>query len=101
MKKTNSIFIVILKFSTNKSRAGEFMEGHNEWIKRGFKDGVFLIVGSLKHNLGGGILAHNVSLLDIQDRVKKDPFVEENIVMSEILEINLSKVDDKLDFLFS
>lgn len=60
--QTNSIFIVLLKFSTNKSQASEFMKGHNEWIEQGFKDYVFLIVGSLKPNLGGGILAHNVSL---------------------------------------
>jgi hypothetical protein len=29
------MFIVLLKFSDNKGQAGEFMEGHNEWIKRG------------------------------------------------------------------
>ena len=34
------MFIVILKFSDNKEQASEFMESHNEWIKRGFDDGV-------------------------------------------------------------
>jgi len=46
------MFIVLLKFSDNKGQAGEFMEGHNEWIKRGFDDGVFLLVGSLQPGLG-------------------------------------------------
>ena len=38
------------------------MDGHKEWIKRGFDDGVFVLVGSLQPSLGGGIVAHNTSL---------------------------------------
>lgn len=30
------MFIVLLRFSDNKSHASAFMEGHNEWIRRGF-----------------------------------------------------------------
>ena len=41
-----SMFIVFLRFSDSKSQAGEFMEGHNAWIKSGFDDGVFLVAGS-------------------------------------------------------
>ena len=51
------MFIVLLKFSRNKARAGQFMDGHKEWIKRGFDDGVFLLAGSLQPNLGGAIAA--------------------------------------------
>ena len=35
------MFVVILRFSDNKGQAGHFMDGHKEWIKRGFDDGVF------------------------------------------------------------
>ncbi len=93
------MFIVLLKFSGNKSRAGLFMEGHKEWIERGIEDGVFVLVGSLQPNLGGGIVAHNTSLSDLQDRVNDDPFVVENIVSAEILEITPAKVDERLKFL--
>lgn len=55
------MFIVMLKFSENKGEAGRFMEGHKDWIQRGFDDGVFLLAGSLQPSLGGGILAHNTS----------------------------------------
>jgi hypothetical protein len=34
------MFIVLLKFSDNKGQAAQFMEGHNEWIKRGFEASV-------------------------------------------------------------
>ena len=93
------MFIVLLKFSDNKANAGQFMEGHNEWIKRGFDDGVFLVAGSLQPKLGGGIVAHDTSLPDLESRVNSDPFVAENVVKAEILEITPAKADTRLNFL--
>lgn len=93
------MFIVLLKFSDNKGQAGELMESHNKWIKRGFDDNVFLLVGSLQPGLGGGIVAHNTSLKDLQARVIDDPFVAQNVVTSEILEIAPAKTDERLHFL--
>jgi uncharacterized protein YciI len=93
------MFIVLLKFSGNKDQASQFMQGHNEWIRRGLEDGVFLLVGSLQPNLGGGIVAHNTTLSELQGRVKNDPFVAENVVSAEILEITPSKADERLKFL--
>lgn len=93
------MFIVLLKFSDNKDQAGAFMDGHREWIKRGFDDGVFLLAGSLQPGAGGGILAHNSSLADIESRVKEDPFVAEKVVTAEILEISPARADERLGFL--
>jgi uncharacterized protein YciI len=93
------MFIVLLKFSDNKAQASEFMEGHNAWIKRGFEDGVFLLAGGLQPSLGGGIMAHNTSLDDLQARVNDDPFVNQNVVSAEILEISPAKADKQLQFL--
>ena len=93
------MFIVLLKFSTNKAKAGQFMDGHKAWLKRGFDDGVFVLAGSLQPNMGGGIVAHNVALPDLQTRVSGDPFVAENVVSAEILEIAPSRADDRLSFL--
>lgn len=93
------MFIVLLRFSDNKGQAGQFMEGHQEWIKRGFDDGVFLLVGSLQPNVGGGIVAHNTSLSDLQSRVNADPFVAQHVVSADILEIAPSKADKRLKFL--
>ena len=95
------MFIILLRFSENKGKAGQLMEGHKEWIKRGFDDSVFLVVGSLQPNSGGGILAHNTSLSDLQARVDEDPFVVENIVSAEILEIAPSMAVAPLEFLLA
>ena len=95
----DQMFIVLLRFSANKGQAGQFMEGHKEWIKRGFDDGVFLLVGSLQPNLGGGIVAHNTALADLQGRVNADPFVIDNVVSAEIIEITPSRADERLRFI--
>jgi AcrR family transcriptional regulator len=75
------------------------MDGHKAWIKRGFDDGVFLLVGNLQPGLGGGIVAHGASLSDLQDRVAQDPFVTENVVSAEIVEISPSRAEERLSFL--
>ena len=93
------MFVVLLRFSDNKGKAGQFMDGHMDWLKRGFKDGVFLLAGSLQPKLGGAILAHDTSLADLKSRVNADPFVAEGVVKAEILEIDPSKADPRLDFL--
>jgi uncharacterized protein YciI len=93
------MFIVLLKFAANKGDAGRFMEGHKAWLRRGFDDGVFVLAGSLQPNAGGGIVAHNTSLADLKNRVDGDPFVAENVVSAEILELAPSRTDARLDFL--
>lgn len=93
------MFIVLLKFAENKSQAGEFMQGHKDWIARGLQEDVFLLVGSLQPNAGGGILAHGVSRAELESRVQEDPFVAEKVVTAEILEITPAKLDERLAFL--
>lgn len=93
------MFIVLLKFSENKGQASELMDVHNEWLKNGFDAGVFLLAGGLQPGLGGGIVAHNTSMEELQGRVNNDPFVAQNVVIPEILEISPVKADDRLQFL--
>jgi uncharacterized protein YciI len=93
------MYVVLLKFAENKSQAGDFMQAHNAWIKRGLDDGAFLLVGSLQPNLGGAILAHGLSLPELQVRVDADPFVAHGIVKAEILEIKPGKADPRMAFL--
>ncbi|MCJ8337951.1 MAG: hypothetical protein MJK10_05735 [Pseudomonadales bacterium] len=93
------MFVVQLKFSINKSRAAEFMQRHNDWIKAGFDAGVFLVVGKLQPGLGGAIVANNCSLTQLQQRLGQDPFVKNEVVSVEILEISPVKTEQRLQFL--
>ncbi len=95
------MYVILLKFSDNKAEAGAHMDGHNQWLKAGFDDGIFLIAGSLKPGLGGAILAHNATAEAIETRVSEDPFVAQNVVSAEILEIAPAKADARLEFLLS
>ena len=95
------MFIVLLRFSDNREKAGQFMDGHVDWVKRGFEDGVFLLTGSLQPGLGGGILAHDTSRAELVSRVEADPFVAEKVVEAEILELAPSNAEPRLDFLLA
>jgi uncharacterized protein YciI len=93
------MFVVLLKFSRNRGQASQFMDSHNAWIKRGFEEGIFLLTGNILPKLGGGILAHNISLSDLQTRVNEDPFVAQDVVSVEIIEIRPTRTDARLVFL--
>lgn len=93
------MYVVLLTFSDKRDDAGKHMQGHKDWLQRGFDDGVFLIAGSLQPNRGGAILAHNVTHVDLEARVADDPFVTANVVGAEILEIAPSRADPRLNFL--
>lgn len=93
------MFVVLLKFSDNKARAAESMDGHKAWIQKGFADGVFAVVGSLRPEGGGAVLAHGVDREALEARVQEDPFVAEKVVDAEIHEIAPSRMDERLNFL--
>ncbi|WP_428246785.1 YciI family protein [Ferrovibrio sp.] len=93
------MFVVTLKFAANKAAAPRLMEGHNAWIRQGFEDGVFLLTGSLNPAAGGAVLAHGVTRAEIEARVAADPFVAEQVVSADILEIAPGRLDQRLAFL--
>lgn len=75
------------------------MQGHKDWITRGMDEDVFLVVGNLQPGLGGAIVAHNTTEVELEARVNSDPFVMENVVKAEILHITPSMADPRLGFL--
>lgn len=91
--------VTFLKFADNRAAAHEFMAAHNDWIARGFADGVFLCVGSLPHAAGGVILAHQESRAAYDARIEADPFVVQGIVTAESHEFDPKRTVPDLDFL--
>ena len=92
------MFVVFLKFA-DKSKAAASMEAHNQWIAKGFDDGVFLTVGSLQPNAGGAILANGLDRDALDARLAEDPFVAEGVVTPETFEISPARTDPRLEFL--
>ncbi len=93
------MYAVFLAFGPNRSAAPAHMAAHNDWIRKGFEDGVFLMTGSLVPGKGGMVLAHQISRTDLEARIAGDPFVREKIVSAEIHEIQPSRLDERLAFL--
>jgi uncharacterized protein YciI len=98
---SRSVFVVLLRFAANKDEAGRYSQGHKDWIRRGFDDGVFLVVGSLQPDAGGAIVARDTSLADLEARMKEDPFVAEEVVRAEILELTPTQTDERLSFVLA
>lgn len=93
------MFVVLLRFSANRSSAARLMDGHNAWLKQGFDDGAFLLAGSLKLEGGGAILAHAMTREALMARLEQDPFVAEDVVRVELHEIAPGRADERLAFL--
>ncbi len=93
------MFVVLLRFSDAKSRASELMAAHNEWIRRGFDDGVFLLVGGLQPALGGAVIVDGLARAELEERLQRDPFVAYDVVKPELLEVSPSRADPRLAFL--
>lgn len=75
------------------------MAAHKTWVQQGMNEKAFLAVGSLKPEGGGCIIAPNTERALLEKRISEDPFVKENIVHAEIIEVEPSKVDERLSFL--
>lgn len=80
----------------NRAKAKDFMTGHNQWVQRGFDDGVFLLTGSLDEAEGGAVLAANTTLEALRARVQEDPFVEHGVVDADVHVIAPSRMDSRL-----
>ncbi|MCZ4254139.1 hypothetical protein O4H53_01220 [Sulfitobacter sp. G21635-S1] len=93
------MYIVTLFLTAQKSKASEFMAAHNAWIARGFDEGAFLLVGSLKPQGGGAILAAGSDRAALEQRIADDPFVQEGIAIPEIQEVAPARTDERLSFL--
>ena len=59
----------------------------------------FLLTGALQPQAGGVIIAQDESASAIQARVNEGPFMAENVVQAEILEIAPNRADPRLEFL--
>lgn len=90
------MFIVLLKFSDQRSRAAEWMQAHKAWLQKGFEDGVFLASGSLADRQGGCILAHDTDLINLRHRLTDDPFVANDVVRAEVIETTISQAHGSL-----
>lgn len=93
------MYLITLSFTDRRAAAPAHMAAHNDWLARGFADGIFLAAGSIRPAEGGAILAHGPGMDEIAALVAQDPFVAEGIVTPKITDIDLKRTDPRLAFL--
>jgi uncharacterized protein YciI len=93
------MFVILLRFSTNRNAVSQWLDAHMSWLQQGFAHGVFIASGSIRERQGGAILAHGLDVAALHQRVSEDPFVAHDVVSVEIIDIELSKTEPGLDFL--
>lgn len=67
------MYIIFLKFGSDRAQANQWMAEHLRWIQQGIDDGVFLMAGSLDNGQGGAVLAMKLEREEVQRRVALDP----------------------------
>lgn len=81
---STTVFIVFLRFGSNRAQAGQWMAGHKQWIQDGIADGSFLLAGSLDQAQGGLVIAAGTDAAALHARVAQDPFVVHGVVTVDI-----------------
>lgn len=72
--------------SADKADAPAHLAGHQDWIRRGVDDGVFLLVGvGVRPGQGGAVLATGLTPEALRARGAEDPFVVHDVVTAEVL----------------
>ncbi len=99
MSRADIMFIIVLRLTEQKAAAKALMPGHNAWIRRGFDDGVFVLMGGLSGAAGGVLLARDATREAVERRVADDPLVAEGVAVAEILEVAVKRVEPSLQLL--
>jgi uncharacterized protein YciI len=90
--------LVLLRLA-DESRVPEHLEGHRRWLQQGFDDNVFFLTGGIPQQGGGAIIAAGLSAEELSTRLGEDPFVIHRVVTPEVIELEATMSDPRLEFL--
>lgn len=93
------MFIIILTFSKPVEEVDRHLAAHKAWIKQGFDDGVFVLAGGRRPRTGGALLAIGDDRASIEARIELDPFVQNGVVTTQILQVVPTTVDERIGLL--
>lgn len=94
-----SHFVILLRFTDRRHLAPNALSSHNDWLRQGFDDGIFLLAGSLPDKAGGLLVAACTTSEALRQRIDGDPFVVQGIVAAEIIPFRPHRAASGLEFL--
>jgi len=93
------MFIVLLNYTAPAEEIENHRVAHREWVDARFNEGVFIASGRLTSSTGGVILAHGISIENLEALMATDPFTVNNLIRVEILDVDLRRTTRSLAFL--
>lgn len=81
----STIYVAILTYVRPLDEIDAHLAEHAEWLKAGYRDGVFLASGRRVPRTGGIILAKAQSPAEIEERLRLDPFQKLGLATVEVL----------------
>ncbi len=72
---------------------------HNEWVKKYFDEGLFLVAGPKASKLGGVILARSIEKKNLMKILGEDPYVTADVAEYKVIEFDCKATNKDLEFL--
>ncbi|WP_447640629.1 MULTISPECIES: YciI family protein [Chitinophagaceae] len=94
------MFVISLTYKKPISEIELLINAHNAFLDKNYAEKIFLASGRKNPRTGGIILAHNIGLEDLQNRIKEDPFYQNGVADYEIIEFVATKFDRELQNFF-
>jgi uncharacterized protein YciI len=80
------MFIITLTYVRPLEEIDALMPKHVAWLRRQYKEGLFIASGRQKPRAGGVILATSDSRENLETTMKSDPFVEQGLATFSMCE---------------
>jgi uncharacterized protein YciI len=90
------MFVVTLSYVADLTEIDAAMPRHMAYLRKQYKEGVFVVSGRQVPRVGGVIIASGVTRGELEQRVALDPFVAEGLAEVAIVEFNASQTAPRL-----
>jgi hypothetical protein len=92
------VFIILMHL-VDGSKAPAHVDGHKDWIRQGFADGLLFYVGGRRGGGGNAMIANGGTPEELRSRVDQNPFVANGVVTAEIIELDTTMSDPRMGFM--
>ena len=93
------MFIISLEYKKPLAEVDSLLPAHIEYLKAQYKAGNFLLSGRKNPRTGGIILSNVKTKDDLEQIIRQDPFIKNQVADYDIIEFDPSMTCKELEFL--
>lgn len=94
----DNYFILELTYQKELSAVEQFLEAHNKYLEKYYDKGNFICSGRKNPRTGGVIICKFDSLSTVEEIIKEDPFLQNEIAKYKITEFIVTKSNKGFHF---